>query len=122
MSDTEDDYLLTGRVARKPTMPKAAVGAQKFTKATKAYKHLELLFKDKSIQPTDKPSDVRMKDPLFMDFTNQQFRSQFNKLKAMHGTCTKEGTYYVRSFVHSLPLLISNSTTLVNSLPTTHER
>jgi hypothetical protein len=100
MSDTEDDYLLTGRVARKPTMPKGGggVGAQKFTKATKAYKHLEQLFKEKAIQPTDKPSDVRLKDPLFMDFTNQQFRSQFNKLKGMHGTCTKEGTY-IRSLL-----------------------
>jgi hypothetical protein len=98
MSDTEDDYLLTGRVARKPTMPKGGVGAQKFTKATKAYKHLEQLFKEKAVQPTDKPSDVRLKDPLFMDFTNQQFRSQFNKLKAMHGTCTKEGTY-IRSLL-----------------------
>jgi hypothetical protein len=98
MSDTEDDYLLTGRVARKPTMPKGGVGAQKFTKATKAYKHLEQLFKEKTVQPTDKPSDVRLKDPLFMDFTNQQFRSQFNKLKAMHGTCTKEGTY-IRSLL-----------------------
>jgi hypothetical protein len=90
MSDNEDDSILTGRngLSRKKT----PVVAQKFTKGTKAYKHLEQLFKDKSIQPTDKPSDVRMKDPLFQDFTNQQFRSQFNKLKAMHGTCTKEGT------------------------------
>ena len=100
-------------------MPKAAVGAQKFTKATKAYKHLELLFKDKSIQPTDKPSDVRMKDPLFMDFTNQQFRSQFNKLKAMHGTCSKEGMFILQTLTMSK--LCTNST-LVNSLSTTHER
>ena len=96
-SDDEDDYLLTGRtrpVARKSQK----VGAQKFTKSTKAYQKLNQLFKDKAIQPTDKPSDVRMKEPLFMDFTLQQFRSQFNKLRNSHGTCTKEGTY-----VRSLP-------------------
>jgi hypothetical protein len=90
MSD-DDDSLVAGIPARIPFSRKK-VKAQKFTKGTKAYKHLEQLFKEKAILPTDKPSDVRMKDPLFMDFTNQQFRSQFNKLKGMHGTCTKEGT------------------------------
>jgi hypothetical protein len=83
MSDNEDE----------PARKNQKQGAQKFTKGTKAYKHLEKLFKDKSILPTDKPSDVRQKDPLFQDFTNQQFRSQFNKLKGLHGTCTKEGKY-----------------------------
>jgi hypothetical protein len=93
MSDTEeDDYLLTGHVARKMTVP-PKVGAQKFTQGTKAYQKLKKLFEDKSILPTDKPATVRGRDPLFMDFTNQQFRSQFNKLKAIHGTCTKEGTF-----------------------------
>jgi hypothetical protein len=90
MSD-DDDSLVAGIPARIPFSRKK-VKAQKFTKGTKAYKHLEKLFQDKLILPTEKPSDVRMKDPLFMDFTNQQFRSQFNKLKSMHGTCTKEGT------------------------------
>jgi hypothetical protein len=118
MSDTEDDYLLTGRVARKMTAPQK-VGAQKFTQATKAYKHLEKLFKDKSIQPTDKPSDVRMKDPLFQDFTNQQFRSQFNKLKSMHGTCSKEGMFILQTLTMS-KLLCTNST-LVNRLSATRE-
>jgi hypothetical protein len=51
MSDTEDDYLLTGHVARKLQK----VGAQKLMK----------LFEDKTIQPTDKPSDVRGRDILF---------------------------------------------------------
>ena len=60
--------------------------AQKFAKATKAYKHLEKLFKDKVILPTDKPSDISQKDVLF-----QEFCSQFNKLKSIHGVCTKEG-------------------------------
>ena len=81
MSDNEEEIV---RKLQKQS-------AQKFTKATKAYKHLEKLFKDKVILPTDKPSDVRQKDVLFQDFTNQQFRSQFNKLKSIHGVCTKEG-------------------------------
>jgi hypothetical protein len=93
MSDDDDSLLagIPGRVAfsrKKGNNNK--VGAQKFTKATKAYKHLEKLFKDKAILPTDKPTDVRSKDPLFQDFTNQQFRSQFNKLKGIFGTCTKD--------------------------------
>jgi hypothetical protein len=91
MSDDDDSIL----AARNGLSRKKAPVAQKFTKATKAYKHLEQLFKDKAVQPTDKPSDVRQKDPLFMDFTNQQFRSQFNKLKAMHGTISKEGKSFV---------------------------
>jgi hypothetical protein len=109
MSD-DDDSILAARngLSRK----KAAVTAQKFTKATKAYKHLEQLFKEKSIQPTDKPSDVRMKDPLFQDFTNQQFRSQFNKLKAIFGTCTKEGRFtldYYYENVHHATFARTNS-------------
>jgi hypothetical protein len=80
-------------------------GAQKFTKATKAYKHLEKLFKDKAILPTDKPADVRQKDPLFQDFTNQQFRSQFNKLKGMFGTCTKDGKSISSTTCASLTLI-----------------
>jgi hypothetical protein len=91
---SDDDDSLAGIPARIPFRKKGTVAkakAQKFTKSTKAFKHLEKLFLDKQILPTDKPSDVRMKEPLFMDFTNQQFRSQFNKLKSVHGTCTKEG-------------------------------
>jgi hypothetical protein len=92
MSDDDDSILngIPGRAfGRRKTTGK--IGAQKFTKGTKAYKHLEKLFLSKQILPTEKPNEVRMKDPLFMDFTNQQFRSQFNKLKSLHGTCTKEG-------------------------------
>jgi hypothetical protein len=81
MDDIENDLLQSRRGKQGP---------QKFTKGTKAYKHLEKLFKDKAILPTDKPADVRSKDPLFQDFTNQQFRSQFNKLKGIFGTTTKE--------------------------------
>jgi dihydroorotase len=67
------------------------VGAQKFTQSTKAYQVLKGMFETKQISATDKPSDIRSKDPLFMDFSMQQFRSQFNKLKSTFGTCTKEG-------------------------------
>jgi hypothetical protein len=122
MSDTEDDYLLTGRVARKMTAPQK-VGAQKFTQGTKAYQKLKKLFEDKAILPTDKPSDIRQKDTLFQDFTNQQFRSQFNKLKAIHGTCTKEGTFTEMSMLMSM-LLSNNVLTLlsyVNRLSATRE-
>jgi hypothetical protein len=104
MDDIENDLHLQSRRGKQ--------GAQKFTKGTKAYKHLEKLFKDKAILPTDKPADVRSKDPLFQDFTNQQFRSQFNKLKGIFGTSTKEGKspsstssgwllYYCYSVLHT---------------------
>jgi hypothetical protein len=120
MSDTEDDYLLTGRTAARKVQK---VGAQKFTQGTKAYQKLKKLFEDKAILPTDKPSDIRQKDTLFQDFTNQQFRSQFNKLKAIHGTCTKEGTFTEMSMLMSM-LLSNNVLTLlsyVNRLSSTHE-
>jgi hypothetical protein len=65
--------------------------AQKFTKNTKAYGKLKKMFEEKMISPTDKPANVRSKDPLFQDFTHQQFRSQFNKLRSEYGVCTKEG-------------------------------
>jgi hypothetical protein len=84
MSDDEESTL-----QRKGS--KSKVGAQKFTQGTKAYQRLKKLFESKEILPTDKPADVRQKDALFMDFTNQQFPSQFNKLESIHGTCTKEG-------------------------------
>jgi hypothetical protein len=57
MSD-DDDSILAARNGLSRSSKKAPV-AQKFTKATKAYKHLEKMFKDKAVQPTDKPSDVR---------------------------------------------------------------
>ena len=49
------------------------VGAQKFTQTTKAYQRMKKLFEGKAIVATDKPSDVRLKDLLFQDFTSQQF-------------------------------------------------
>ena len=70
-------------------------GAQKkFTQKTKEYKRLEKLFKDGRISPSDKPSDIRMSDPGFLQFTTTQFRSQYNQLKKVHGTCTKEGKLF----------------------------
>ena len=72
-------------------LAKKRVGAQKFTQSTKAYQKLKKLFEEKAIVATDKPSDVRLKNTLFQDFTRQQFRFQFDKLKLIYGTCTKEG-------------------------------
>jgi hypothetical protein len=82
----------------------AKVGAQKFTQGTKAYQKLKKMFESQQILPSDKPSDVRSKDPLFMDFSMQQFRSQFNKLKSTFGTCTKEGKLSLRE-IHNLQVL-----------------
>jgi hypothetical protein len=87
---SDDDDSLAGIPGRVAFRKKSKMKAQKFTKATKAYKHLEKLFQSKQILPTEKPNEVRMKDPLFMDFTNQQFRSQFNKLKGTYGVGTKD--------------------------------
>jgi hypothetical protein len=39
-----------------------------------------------------KHSDVSGKDLLFMNFTNQQFWSQYNKSRNTFGLCTKKGT------------------------------
>ena len=89
-SDSESESSKRG-VTRRVCAVKKKVGAQKFTQTTKAYQKLKKLFEDKAIVATDKPSDVRLKDVLFQDFTSQQFRSQFNKLKSIYGTCTKEG-------------------------------
>jgi hypothetical protein len=95
MSDNDDDSIRKGGgVARKKQKAPVAVGAQKFTQKTKAYQKLKKMFEDKMIDKSDKPSDVRHKDTLFQDFTNQQFRSQFNKLRALYGTCSKEGTLF----------------------------
>jgi hypothetical protein len=88
MSD-DDSVSAARRKIAKAAAPK--VGAQKFTQKTKAYQRLKQLFEDKKIDPNDSPAEVRAKDPLFQDFTNQQFRSQFNKLKALFGTSTKDG-------------------------------
>jgi hypothetical protein len=96
MSDDDDSLAgIPSRVAF--SRKKGKVGAQKFTKSTKAYKHLEKLFMTKQILPTEKPSDVRQKDPLFMDFTHQQFRSQFNKLKGTYGTVTTKSSSLVKT-------------------------
>ena len=82
-SDNEDD----GAAANK----KLKVGAQKFTMKTQAYQKLKKMFEDGTIQPVDKPSDIRNREASFQAFTHQQFRSQFTKLRNLHGTCTKEG-------------------------------
>jgi hypothetical protein len=71
----------------------AKLGAQKFTKSTKAYAKLKKMFEDKLILPTDKPIDVRSKDPLFQAFSHNQFRSQFNNLRKIMGTVTREGKH-----------------------------
>jgi hypothetical protein len=87
------------RLERKPAAAdngggkRQKVGAQKFTKTTKAYAKLKEMFETKQILPTDKPIDIRAKDPLFQDFTHNQFRSQFNNLRKEMGTCTREGEH-----------------------------
>jgi hypothetical protein len=89
---SDDDDSIPGRAPLKSRSNKIAkMGAVKFTKNTKAFKHLQTLFDNNEITPTDKPNDVRSTNPLFMQFSNQQFRSQFNKLKNKFGVCTKEG-------------------------------
>ena len=85
LSDCESDN------ERKPTAKKAAGGLSKFTQSTKEYKKLKKLFQEKKILATDKPSDVRLAHPEFQRYTTQQFRAQFNKLKGLVGTVTKEG-------------------------------
>ena len=67
--------------------------AKKFTMKCKEYKKLEKMFRDQKIAPCDKPSSIRSKDIDYQQFTPTQFRSQFNKLKGMYGTTTKEGMY-----------------------------
>jgi len=81
MADSDDE---------KRTAKKKGKG-RKFTKKSKEYKKLEKMFKENKIRPSDKPSEVRAKEPEFQNFTTTQFRSQYNKLKIMYGTCTKEG-------------------------------
>jgi hypothetical protein len=78
--DSDDD--------RKSVKKKSS--GRKFTKKTKEYKKLERLFREHKINPNDKPSDVRSKEPEFLSFTTTQFRSQFNKLKAMYGVTSRE--------------------------------
>ena len=72
VSDSESESSKPG-VARRACAVKKKVGAQKFTQTTKAYQKLKKLFEAKAIVATDKPSDVRLKDVLFQDFTSQQF-------------------------------------------------
>ena len=84
---------------------KKKMASRKFTKKTKEYKELERLFRDGKITPCDKPSTVRLSNPVYMAFTTTQFRSQFNKLKGMYGTCTKEGKFHRRHL-----LQVSNTT------------
>jgi hypothetical protein len=103
---SDDDESTGGIPSRVAFRKKAKMGATKFTKSTKAFKHLEKLFQNKQILPTEKPNEVRMKDPLFMDFTNQQFRSQFNKLKGAYGCGTKESKYSMHTL---LPVSIIHS-------------
>jgi hypothetical protein len=103
MSDNDDESPLAGIAGRSIARKKSKSTAQKFTRKTKAFKHLEKLFKDNSIDPTDRPSDVRARDPLFQDFTANQFRSQFNKLKKEVGLVTKEGESL------SLPVIMTMS-------------
>jgi hypothetical protein len=67
------------------------MGAQKLTKGTECYQKLKKMFEDKLIKASDMPKDVWSSDDVFTDYTLQQFRSQFNKLKAVHGTNSREG-------------------------------
>jgi hypothetical protein len=83
------DAAVAAANATNPT--NARVGAQKFTKSTKAYAKLKKMFEDKLILPTDGAKEIRQRDPLFMDFTHNQFRSQFNNLRREMGTTTREG-------------------------------
>ena len=86
------------------------VGAQKFTKSTKAYAKLKKMFEDKLILPTDGAKDVRARDPLFHDFTHNQFRSQFNNLRKEMGTVTREGKHCMfYSHLHSLNSILTDN-------------
>jgi hypothetical protein len=111
---SDDDESLSGNAGRgagrsrkKSKTSSTATAPQKFTQKTKAFKHLQKLFVENAIDPTERPVDVWKKDPLFQDFTQNQFRSQFNKLKNHHGLNTKEG----ESIMHSLYLLQKHAIT-----------
>jgi hypothetical protein len=84
-SDTDDDG------GKRTASKKGNKTGRKFTQRTPEFKKLEKLFKSQRISPCDKPSDIRMGNPAFQAFTTVQFRSQYNKLKGIYGTCTRKG-------------------------------
>jgi hypothetical protein len=69
----------------------------KFIKKSKDFKKLAKLFKDGKISPCDKPSSIRESDTDFMKYTPTQFRSQFNNLKKVYKTSSKEGMTFSSS-------------------------
>jgi hypothetical protein len=85
-SDIDSDNEST-----KPSNSSGKKTFTKFTQSTKEYIKLKKLFQAKKILATDKPADIRHRYPEFQLYTSQQFRSQFNKLKSVVGTVTKEG-------------------------------
>lgn len=64
----------------------------RFSRGTEAYKKLEAMFRSNSIEASDRASDIRQRDPLFLNFNVDQFRGQFNKLKALYGLNTRNTT------------------------------
>jgi hypothetical protein len=75
----------------KAKAKEAKLNAPKFTQNTEAYVKLNKMFEDNEISATDRPAEIFKRDPLFAEFSHQQFRSQFNKLKTKYGTNTREG-------------------------------
>jgi hypothetical protein len=72
-SNTESESDMPNRCSKKSASMVNKVGAQKFTKKTKAFVKLKKMFENKDVLASDRPADVRSKDILFQDFTTQQF-------------------------------------------------
>jgi len=89
-----DDPSQVGRVV---TVPNSGAGGSRrktsrFSCDTPEYQYLEQLMKTPGmISPTDRPSDVKERFSQFAGLTASQFRSQFNRLKNMHGTNARDG-------------------------------
>ena len=61
----------------------------RFTQETEEYKLLEKLVKAGKVKPSDRPSDIKDMYEIFAKIPANSFRSQFNKLKNLHGINTR---------------------------------
>lgn len=59
-----------------------------------AHLKLDKMFEDKLISPADDPKKVRLKDPIFEQFSLPVFKGVWRELYAKHGVGCKSFYYY----------------------------
>lgn len=65
--------------------------AFRFAQDTDEFKLLKKLVEGGKVKPSDRPSDIKDQFDIFKKIPANSFRSQFNKLKNLHGINTKSG-------------------------------